>query len=29
MAPVCLGQLCKADQYGMFYGTSYSLVAFA
>lgn len=29
MAPVCVGQLCKADQYGQYYGTSYSLVAFA
>jgi uncharacterized membrane protein YfcA len=29
MAPVCIGQLCKADQYGQYYGTSYSLVAFA
>ncbi|KAF4635382.1 hypothetical protein G7Y89_g2712 [Cudoniella acicularis] len=29
MAPVCIGQLCKADEYGQFYGTSYSLVAFA
>ncbi|RDL31166.1 MFS monocarboxylate transporter [Venustampulla echinocandica] len=29
MAPVCLGQLCKADQYGQFYGTSYSIVSFA
>jgi MFS family permease len=29
MAPVCLGQLCKADEYGQYYGTSYSLVAFA
>ncbi len=29
MAPVCLGQLCQADQYGQFYGTSYSVVAFA
>ena len=29
MAPVCLGQLCKADQYGQYYGTSYSVVAFA
>lgn len=28
MAPVCLGQLCKADEYGQYYGTSYSLVAF-
>ncbi|KAH8815443.1 MFS monocarboxylate transporter [Xylogone sp. PMI_703] len=29
MAPVCIGQLCKADEYGQFYGTSYSVVAFA
>lgn len=29
MAPVCFGQLCKADQYGQYYGTSYSVVAFA
>ncbi len=29
MAPVCVGQLCKADEYGQFYGTSYSVVAFA
>jgi hypothetical protein len=29
MAPVCIGQLCKADQYGQYYGTSYSIVAFA
>ncbi len=29
MAPVCLGQLCRADEYGQFYGTSYSVVAFA
>lgn len=29
MAPVCIGQLCKADEYGGFYGTSYSVVAFA
>lgn len=29
MAPVCMGQLCKVDQYGQYYGTSYSLVAFA
>ena len=29
MAPVCLGQLCKVDQYGQYYGTSYSLVSFA
>ncbi|KAL2060731.1 hypothetical protein VTL71DRAFT_9372 [Oculimacula yallundae] len=29
MAPVCLGQLCQADQYGQYYGTSYSVVAFA
>jgi hypothetical protein len=29
MAPVCVGQLCKADEYGQFYGTSYSAVAFA
>jgi len=28
MAPVCLGRLCKADQYGQYYGTSYSVVAF-
>ncbi|KAG9241493.1 major facilitator superfamily protein [Calycina marina] len=27
MAPVCVGQLCKADEYGQYYGTSYSLVA--
>lgn len=29
MAPVCIGQLCKADEYGQFYGTSYFFVAFA
>lgn len=29
MAPVCLGQLCRADEYGQYYGTSYSVVAFA
>ncbi|RDW75829.1 MFS monocarboxylate transporter-1 [Coleophoma crateriformis] len=29
MAPVCIGQLCKADEYGQWYGTSYSLVSFA
>ncbi|KAG0645675.1 putative transporter MCH4 [Hyphodiscus hymeniophilus] len=29
MAPVCIGQLCKADEYGQFYGTSYSVVSFA
>lgn len=29
MAPVCLGQLCGADKYGAYYGTSYSVVAFA
>ena len=29
MAPVCIGQLCEADEYGQWYGTSYSLVAFA
>lgn len=29
MAPVCLGQLCQADEYGQYYGTSYSVVAFA
>lgn len=28
MAPVCVGQLCKADEYGQYYGTSYSIVAF-
>lgn len=29
MAPVCIGQLCQSDEYGQFYGTSYSMVAFA
>ncbi|CAG8950991.1 hypothetical protein HYFRA_00006388 [Hymenoscyphus fraxineus] len=29
MAPVCLGQLCGAGEYGRYYGTSYSVVAFA
>ena len=29
MAPVCLVQLCRADEYGQYYGTSYSVVAFA
>jgi len=29
LAPVCFGQLCKADQYGQYYGTSYSVVSFA
>ncbi|KAL3426863.1 major facilitator superfamily transporter [Phlyctema vagabunda] len=29
MAPVCVGQLCKADEYGQWYGTSYSVVSFA
>ncbi|CZR56066.1 related to monocarboxylate transporter [Phialocephala subalpina] len=29
MAPVCIGQLCEADEYGQHYGTSYSAVAFA
>jgi hypothetical protein len=29
MAPVCIGQLCRADEYGAWYGTSYSVVAFA
>jgi MFS family permease len=29
MAPVCVGQLCQADEYGQFYGTSYCLVSFA
>ncbi|CZT44599.1 related to monocarboxylate transporter 2 [Rhynchosporium secalis] len=29
MAPVCLGQLCQADQYGQYYGTSQSVVSFA
>lgn len=28
MAPVCVGQLCNADQYGQYYGTSYFVVAF-
>ncbi|KAH8594684.1 major facilitator superfamily protein [Bisporella sp. PMI_857] len=28
MAPVCIGQLCQVDEYGQYYGTSYSMVAF-
>lgn len=29
LAPVCFGQLCKASEYGQYYGTGYSLVSFA
>lgn len=29
LAPVCFGQLCTASQYGMYYGTGYSVVSFA
>ncbi|KAJ9150249.1 MFS monocarboxylate transporter [Pleurostoma richardsiae] len=29
MAPVCIGQLCTADEFGRFYGTSYSVVSFS
>lgn len=29
LAPVCFGQLCKASQYGEYYGTGYSVVSFA
>jgi hypothetical protein len=29
LAPVCFGQLCKANDYGRFYGTAYSVVSFA
>lgn len=29
MAPVVLGELCTVDKYGQYYGTSYSVVAFA
>lgn len=29
LAPVCVGQLCKADEFGQWFGTSYSVVSFA
>ncbi|KFY74210.1 hypothetical protein V499_05747 [Pseudogymnoascus sp. VKM F-103] len=29
LAPVCIGDLCKVSEYGQWYGTSYSAVAFA
>lgn len=29
LAPVCFGQLCKANDYGRYYGTAYSVVSFA
>lgn len=29
LTPVCIGQLCKASQYGRYFGTSYSVVSFA
>lgn len=29
LAPVCFGQLCKASQYGEYYGTGYSVVSLA
>lgn len=29
LAPVCAGQLCKTEEYGRFYGTIYSVAAFA
>ncbi|EER24844.1 Major Facilitator Superfamily protein [Coccidioides posadasii C735 delta SOWgp] len=29
LAPVCIGQLCKASEYGQWFGTSYSMVALA
>ncbi|PYH84692.1 MFS general substrate transporter [Aspergillus uvarum CBS 121591] len=28
LAPVCAGQLCRAEEYGRFYGTVYSVAAF-
>jgi MFS family permease len=28
LAPVCFGQLCHASQYGLYYGTGYSMVSF-
>jgi MFS family permease len=29
LAPVCFGQLCKANDYGRYYGTGYIPVSFA
>ena len=29
LAPVCVGQLCRADEFGQWFGTSYSVVSFA
>jgi len=29
LAPVCFGQLCHASQYGLYYGTGYSVVSFS
>ncbi|EEP78540.1 predicted protein [Uncinocarpus reesii 1704] len=29
LSPVCIGQLCKASEYGQWFGTSYSMVALA